>query len=385
MSPSCGAESSQDCPCSIASDARAHPETARLHFTSNELQNPSIEFPPRMLKPPDTISIEFVRGMLSGVGYPEHPPLDWLEEAGIPPDLLNQSAARVTADQYVALFQLVMDKRDDEFLGFLSRQMRRGTFALLVRCTLGATTLEQALRRLRSTFSLLQDDIELTHVREADLFGLRLGFRSADAARNTFLHELVLRVFWRLIAWLHGGRLKASGFDLAFPAPAHVAEYAKVFPGSVRFDQTHTTMWFDAASLDAPMLRDERAAAKFLAQAPGIVIIPQRSEHAASARVRAHLQTSRPTWPDLATTADALHLSTSTLQRHLAAEGLNFQAVKDQLRLDVAIVRLNTSAIPLTTLALELGFADSPAFQRAFKNWTGSAPGTYRRSRGEVR
>jgi AraC-like DNA-binding protein len=338
-----------------------------------------------MLKPPDTISIEFVRGMLSGVGYPERPPLDWLEEAGIAPDLLHHGAARVTADQYVALFQLVMDKRDDEFLGFLSRRMRRGTFALLVRCTLGASTLEHALRRLRKTFGLLQDDIELTHVREADLFGLRLGFRSADAARHTFLHELVLRVFWRLIVWLHGARLRASGFDFAFPKPAYVAEYTKVFPGSVRFDQPHTTMWFDAASLDAPMLRDERAAAKFLAQAPGIVIVPQRSEHAVSARVRAHLEASRPTWPDLSATADALHLSTSTLQRHLASEGLSFQTVKDQLRLDAAIVRLATSAIALTTLALELGFTDSPAFQRAFKNWTGSAPGAYRRSRGAVR
>jgi AraC-like DNA-binding protein len=338
-----------------------------------------------MLKPPDTISIEFVRGMLSGVGYPEHPPLDWLEEAGIAPDLLNRSAARVTAGQYVALFQLVMDKLDDEFLGFLSRRMRRGTFALLVRCTLGAPTLEHALRRLSKTFGLLQDDLDMVHVREAGLYGLRLAFRSPEAARSTFLHELLLRVFWRLIAWLHGARLRAAGFDFAFPAPAYVAEYSKVFPGSVRFDQPHTTMWFDATSLEAPMLRDERAAAKFLAQAPGIVIVPQRSEHAVSARVRAHLQASRPAWPDLSATADALHLSTSTLQRHLAAEQLNFQTVKDQLRLDVAIVRLNTSAIPLTTLALELGFADSPAFQRAFKNWTGSAPGAYRRSRGEVR
>jgi AraC-like DNA-binding protein len=355
-----------------------------LRFASNELQNPSID-PPRMLKPPDTISIEFVRGMLSGVGYPENPPVGWLSDAGIAPGLLNQSAARVTAHQYVALFQLVMDKLDDEFLGFLSRRMRGGTFALLVRCTLGAATLEDALRRLRKTFGLLQDDVELLHVRDGDLFGLRLAFRSPDVASKTFLHELLLRVFWRLIVWLHGTRLKGARFDFAFPAPAHVAEYAKVFPGSVRFDQPHTTMWFDATSLDAPMLRDERAATKFLAQAPGIVIIPQRSEHAVSARVRAHLQAARPAWPDLSATADALHLSTSTLQRHLAAEGLSFQTVKDQLRLDAAIVRLATSDVALTTLALELGFADSPAFQRAFKNWTGSAPGAYRRSRGELR
>ena len=69
----------------------------------------------------------------------------------------------------------------------------------------------------------------------------------------------------------------------------------------------------------------------------------------------------------------------ATLQRRLANEGTSFQSLKDALRHDVAIVRLNTSAVPLATVAYELGFADSSPFQRVFKGWTGSAPGAYRR------
>ena len=168
---------------------------------------------------------------------------------------------------------------------------------------------------------------------------------------------------------------------------AEFAEYAKVFPGSVQFDQAFTTAWFDTAQLATPMLRDARAMRGFLASAPGIVVIPQRSEHAASARVRAHLEARRPAWPDLAATAAALHVSTSTLQRRLAADGLSFQTVKDQLRLDLAIVRLNTSAVALTTLALELGFADSAAFQRAFQlfllHYYAAAAATQRKRRAD--
>ena len=333
-----------------------------------------------MLKPPGTVSIQFLRGMLSGVGHPQQRCTEWLTDAGIDPALIEQPAARVTAEQYVALFALLMDRLDDEFLGFLARPLRRGSFALIVRSTLGSGTLAHALRRLIATMRLLQDDFEFMHVREGPLVGLRIVFASPEAARQTFLHELLLRVFWRLIVWLHGGRLKAARFDFAFSAPAHESEYAKVFPGAVRWGQAHSSVWFEADNLEVKMLRDAASAREFLAQAPRIVIIPQRNEHTLSSRVRAFLQTGRPDWPDLASTAAGLNLSTSTLQRHLAAEGLNFQAVKDQLRLDTAIVRLNTSAVSLATLAQELGFADSPAFQRAFKTWTGSPPGHYRRA-----
>jgi len=322
--------------------------------------------------------------MLSGVVSGRDKCQGWLVDAGIEPALLGHDAGRVTPDQYVALFTLLMDRLDDEFLGLLSRPMRRGGFALMLRSMLGTATLAHALRRLIATMRLLQDDIEFALVKEGALVGLRVVFRNGSVAHRTFLHELLLRVYWRLIAWLHGGRLRPTRFDFAFAAPVHAGEYARVFPGAVRFDQPHTTVWFEAASLALPMHRDEAAMRQFLAQAPGVVIVPRRDDHAVSARVRAHLQAQRPAWPDLATTAVALNQSTSTLQRHLAAEGLSFQAVKDQLRLDTAIVRLNTSTVPLTTLALELGFADSPAFQRAFKQWTGSPPGAYRRGQGKA-
>ena len=44
-------------------------------------------------------------------------------------------------------------------------------------------------------------------------------------------------------------------------------------------------------------------------------------------------------------------MSTATLQRHLANESTSLQTLMDELRRDMAIVRLNTSTVQLAALA----------------------------------
>jgi AraC-like DNA-binding protein len=332
-----------------------------------------------MLRPPVTIPIAFVQGMLSGVHARGQARTPFLLEAGIAPELLNQISARVTADQYIALFRLLMVRLDDECLGFLSRPLKRGSLALMTRSAITAETLEVAMRRIANTFRLLQDDVLLEPVRDGALAGMALRFAQPSAVYPNFLHELLLRLFWRLFAWLIGGKLPAARFDFAFAAPPYSASYGKVFPAELRFDVPQSAFWFDARRLREPVRRNEAAVRASLDQAQAEIIVPRRAHDLLSARVRSHLQHTLPAWPDLVATAEALHMSTSTLQRRLASEGTSFQSLKDELRRDTAIVRLNTSATSLATLAFELGFADSAAFQRAFKGWTGSAPGAYRR------
>ena len=206
----------------------------------------------------------------------------------------------------------------------------------------------------------------LEPVREGALAGLALRFSDPSMAQPVFLHELLLRSLWRVVAWLAGGRLPAARFDFAFESPPHAGSYGMIFPAPLQFGQQHSAFWFDARSLQQPVRRDEAALRAFLADAPANVVVPRRADDVVSARVRSFLKQTQPAWPDLAATADALHMAASTLQRRLAADGTSFQALKDELRRDLAIVRLNTSTVPLATLAYELGFADSSRRTRRF-------------------
>lgn len=331
------------------------------------------------MKAPVSVSIAFVQGMLAGVQARRMAPEPLLAEAGIDAALLNQAGARVTGEQYVALYRVLNERLNDDGLGFYSRPLRRGSFPLILRSALGAPDLEAAMRRMARTFGLLQDDMALLPLRDHGLAGWGMSFTRAGAERPRFMHEMLLRMFWSMVAWLTAARLPTVRFDLAFDRPAYADSYRHVLPGEVRFGQAMSAFWFDANLLRSPIRRDEAALRSFIAHIQRNVVLPRRNDGGVGNRVRLHLQGAMPEWPDLAGTAHALHMSVSTLQRHLAAEQTTFQALKDELRRDLAIARLNTSEVPLAVLAGELGFSDSAAFQRAFKVWTGSPPGSYRR------
>lgn len=332
----------------------------------------------RMAVAPHTISIALVRGMLDGARLRGQSTDTWLAQAGISPDLLAQDEARVTAQQYIDLFQLLIKGLNDEALGFLTRPLKPGSLMLIARSALGAPDLEVALRRICHVLHLLQDDIEPTLEQDGVLAGI--AFRmSAAQKRPTFLHEFLLRVVWRLAAWLAGGTLKIARFDFAFAQPAYVHSYGKSFPAPLQFGQPMSAFWFDARRLSRPIARDDEGLREFVASWPASAIVPRRDVEGMVARVRMSLMAARPTWPGLDAIAATLNISGSTLQRRLAIEGASFQVVKDDLRRDLAIACLGRGQTTVSELASELGFSEGASFQRAFKSWTGSSPGMYRR------
>ncbi|RYX95448.1 MAG: AraC family transcriptional regulator [Comamonadaceae bacterium] len=329
-----------------------------------------------MLKPPVTIPMEFVRGMLFGLHRKSLSTTPFLQDAGIDPGLLDETDARVTGEQYVALYRAITIRLRDDGLGFFSRNLKPGTLALIMRSALGAPVLDVAARRIARTLELVQDDVAVIRLNSGELacWGLRF-----TTVQPNFMHELLLRIFWRILAWFVGGRLTAARFDFAFAEPSYAQGYDQVFPSKRKFGCAHTAVWFDAGMLTAPVRCDEVALRAFFAESQANIILPHRREEELSLKVRQVLQDARYGWPDLPATAAALHMSASTLQRTLLTENTSFQDLKDELRRDVAITRLVATKAPFSDIAADLGFSDSAAFQRAFKRWTGNPPGVYRR------
>ena len=184
---------------------------------------------------------------------------------------------------------------------------------------------------------------------------IEIGRRLTDGrARPTALRYLHPAPAPELVAAVE----RATGVTPVFGA--EVAEM--VFPRAVR------ELEVASARPGLAVLVEERLAALLQAIELGTALSAR-----ARARVPELLRRGRTSVADL---ARALHMSRRSLERALAGEGLTASALFEEARRRLAEAWL--PRLSVEEVASRLGYSDARAFARAFKRWTGVAPGAYR-------
>jgi AraC-like DNA-binding protein len=330
---------------------------------------------------PGTVSVCFVAAALQAVRERDLDVDGLLAQVGLSPALLDIPQARISAEHYGRLWRQIAVTLDDEFFGQDSRRMKAGSFAMLCHSVLGCKNLGRALERSLRFYGLILDDIAGSLVRDGREARIVLKARPSGPVCRTFGHEVLLLLLHGVACWLVRRRIPILAAEFAYPAPAHSGEYRLMFCDDLRFDRALTTIAFDAAYLDLPIVQDGRTVKEFLRTAPENIVTKYKNGSSVSARIRRRLRELLPgEVPDFETLAAELKMTAATLRRRLHEEGASYQGIKDQLRRDLAIRYLSHSDRSVMEIALELGFSERSAFHRAFHKWTGAAPGVFRRA-----
>ena len=331
-----------------------------------------------------SIAIQFVEDALAVARRRGLALAPMLADAGIAPARLLQPRARVTVTSFGQLWRSLADAMDDEFFGLDSHPMRRGSFRMMCHAVLGASTLEQALRRQIRFLGLVLDDQRAVLRREGG--DAVVVVESLRAGVPLFAYGTVMTLLLGLGCWLVNRRVPITCLDFAAPEPTHAAEYRLLFGERTRFGAATTRLVFDASALELPVLRRAAELDDFLTEAPANFLVRYRNPHSFAARVRRCLREVEPEdWPDFQTIARTFRSTPSTLRRRLDEEGQPYQAIKDALRRDLAIELLAMPGSSVLDVAYRLGFAEASAFHRAFRRWTGASPGAYRDRANDAR
>ena len=287
--------------------------------------------------------------------------------------------ARLPARRADALWRLAYALARDPLLALHAAEaLPPGAYKVIDYLGAHSATVGDAVSRLASYFDLVDPRAHL----EVTLVGAaaRVTMTAASGApipapaQDFTLAAIVTRL--RAIA----GPFPLEAVELAYDAPSATAEYARIFAAPLEFGAPQPRLRFSASAWGAPIGAADPALLSILEaharrlrdDLPKLGGLGRRLHEALVEELRAQ----RPA--TLAALAKRLAMSERTLQRRLGEEGSSFATLLDQARNALARSYVGDPELALAEVAWLVGFADQSTFSRAFKRWTGEAPGTWR-------
>ncbi len=153
-------------------------------------------------------------------------------------------------------------------------------------------------------------------------------------------------------------------------------------PAQIYFKQAGNYICFDANYLSLPLLMSDTASMQLAVKQceQELAALGHFSPFVREVRTLVHDPAAG--FRSLEAVAEILNQSERTLKRQLAQEGTTFSDILEDMRRQEAIRLLLHSGDSLERIADALGYSDVANFNRAFKRWTGTTPGQYRREQG---
>ncbi|MDX1735584.1 MAG: AraC family transcriptional regulator [Halioglobus sp.] len=327
-----------------------------------------------------SISVHFVRATLRHAVAHGLDPTRLLRDNRIPPRLLKEDNARLSIERYADLQVSTMLAMQDEALGYASRRMPIGCWAMMCHAVIGSDNLGQALHRYCRFYQLFEFGAEPVLELQEDTACVRLRRASAEQPVESFLAEIMLFHTHRFASWLVQEHLPLQVVQLAFAAEAQAQDYRHMFLANpVEFEQEHTQLVMSRALLDKQVTQNEASLRHFLRHPVLILLTQNYAVNSWTTRVRHIVGRKLLDMPELNDIATDLDIHPQTLRRRLSAEGTTFKDIKNQVRRDTALHFLGKQGLSIEEIAHRAGFSESSAFIRAFKGWTGVTPYSYRK------
>jgi len=240
--------------------------------------------------------------------------------------------------------------------------------------------IHQALNILSSFYTLLSPEIEMNISFNTDI-EIKIQNRESEYEWVPEDVDITFALLMKHGASLPVHEIKPHRLRIARPTPKQYKKYEEFFGCPVEFDSKESVLSFPIESLS---LSIPSANANLLSQLEKLLQekydkqFSSKLDRNLSLRVRRYLFNQLgQDFPNLNAAASHFHMSISAFKKHLQAEECNFQLLCDEVRRNEACRLITKGTLSLKEIAYQLGFANSSAFNRAFKRWMSISPSDY--------
>jgi AraC-like DNA-binding protein len=301
------------------------------------------------------------------------------------------------AQHYSRLYKAAVDRMQD-----LKQPLPWGAglgseaFELMCHTLISARTLGEALEMAQRfdkllfpligyNIRLLRDGDEARLSYRIDLSKGQEVFFPREWDRSTYALPVArasgLLVWHAVCGWLTGKSIEVKQLNIAAPFvnEDYNQRLFRVFRCPIIWDAPDNTFSFAAVDLDRRLVHTADSLKSFLANSVYQLIVLEQEQASTSAAIRSLVGIDLINgMPSITAMAETLHMSESSLRRRLRRENTSYQALKDEVRCEVAVDKLLNENAKVADLAEHLGFAEPSSFVRSFKSWTGQTPRDYR-------
>ena len=318
-----------------------------------------------------------------------------LRQAGISPDaILGEAGLRepditspktlVSIDQVLTVYQAIVERAPEPMLAYhLGLEFHVTTFGMYGFAMLSSPSYQRALEIIMQYHRLSTPLIQVT---------LEIGEADAVWHFEPIAHPRIVGELYEFVTRLHAGifiSLQGEVMGEEFK-PLHLALSFHVGPGEgvgverlsdVTLEQAtgrRSSIRFDAALLQRPTQMGSPAVNRLLLKICDEQIEALRRREGLAGQVRTALIVTGCRTHGVDWVAGRLGMTERSLRRRLAAEGVSFRKVHDDVQAHTAIQYLRDTTLTVENIAELLGYSDAANFRRAFRRWTGRPPLSYR-------
>jgi AraC-like DNA-binding protein len=301
-----------------------------------------------------------------------------LQNAGLPPGLLDQPRIVVTTEELFALWREIGRASHNPAIGLeLGTETKPEHFDPIALAALSTDSFGEAMLQM-ARYKQLSCPEEILHETNDAEWSIQFRWLLTNDAEPEVLSDLCFA--WVLTIARHGTGTRLSPLRLEL---VQSRAYAKTlechFGCPIVFGAARNAIVFRASDAALPFVTRNAELLAMLAPQFDEELKQHKHQETFPDRVRVTIQRKlagrRPKLQDV---ARELRISSRTLQRHLQDAGYSFQQVLEEARHQLARHYLNNSLLELNETAYLLGYEDSNSFVRAFRTWEGIPPGLWR-------
>lgn len=306
-----------------------------------------------------------------------------LAEAGLTAGSIEDPDARIPAPTVLALWERLREATGDPALQLVAPvSLPFGAYRVIDYLVGASATVGDGTDCFARFFGLIAEGVSLVTEEHGDGFALRLS-RADGAPVPGFYADYLFSAYVSRVRMRIRPALRVAAVELRQSEPAWGQRHREVFDAPVRFGAEEDRLLFDAEEWSAPMDTADEALATLLEEHARMLAgrLP-RTTPGFRTDVEEAIAASLPGGASEDDVARRLHVSVRTLQRKLRQEGTSFREVAEDVFAHVARTWLAKPDVSIAEVAFLLGFSDPSSFTRAFRRWTGEAPGRWRTPRG---